>query len=122
MSLEPKIMARLKAQVPAVSERVYFNVATQGVTRPYLVVSKVSDTREYAHDGYSGIRRPRIQVSVYGDAYVQANMAAAEVIAAMESWQADGIRFAPAAGMMDIYEEDTGLHHVPVDFFIHYDE
>jgi len=122
MSLEPKIMARLRAEVSAVGERVYFGVATQGVARPYLVVSKVSDVREYSHDGYSGIRRPRYQLSVYGDAYVQAKVAAEEVIEAMEGWQADGIRFAPVAGVMDMFEEDTGLHHVPVDVFIHYDE
>lgn len=120
--LEPKIMARLKAEVPSVNERVNWQGDHQGRETPYLIISEVSAGREYSHDGYSKIMRPRWQVSVYGSSYIEAKTAAKEVIAAMEGWAADGIRFAPVAGSVDLYEEDTKLHHIPVDFFIYYDE
>lgn len=122
MSLEPKIMARLKAEVPLVGGRVNWPGALQGMATPYLVVAKISSDRDYTHDGYSGLSRPRYQVSVFAPAYVEAKQTAEEVIAAMESWKADGIRFAPVAGEQDFFVEAAGLYHVPVDFFIHYEE
>ena len=122
MSIEPKIMARLKLTVPSVADRVYWLGALQGATLPYLTLSEISPGREYSHDGYSGIKRPRWQVSVFGSNYVQAKQTAEEVVAGMESWQADGVRVATVAGQADLYEEDTKIYHVPVSFFIHYEE
>ena len=121
--LEPKIMARLKAEVPSVGQRVnWHGGALQGTTRPYLAISEVSAPRDYTHDGYSGLTNPRWQISVYGDSYVQARQTAAEVVTAMETWKADGVRFAPAMNKIDLHEEDTGLYHVAVDTIIYYEE
>lgn len=122
MSIEPKIMSYLKANVPAVNERIHFVKAIQGTAFPYIVLSKVSEQKDYSHDGASGLARPRFQVSVFGDAYVGTKLAAVEVKEAMDSWNADGIKFAPLQNEIDLYEEDTGLYHVPLDFFLYYQD
>ena len=114
--------AGIQASVTYGYYRIYALVAPQGVTKPYLVYSKVSPGRDYTHDGHSGLSRPRMQVSCYGTTYGSAKAVAVEVIAAMDAWFSGGVTFAPIAGEQDLYEPDTGLYHVPVDFFIHYAE
>ena len=101
--------------------RIAFVKALQGLPPPYLTIAKVSEQKDYTHDGASGLTRPRFQINVFANTYPQAKLAAVEVKEAMDNWQADGIRFAPLQNEIDLYEEDTKLHHVPLDFFIHYE-
>lgn len=113
--------AGVQAGVTYAFYRVYGATAPQSVVKPYIVYHKLSPGREYSHDGFSKLSRSRVQISCYGETYGSAKQVAAQVIAAMESWQAGGVRFAPLAGEQDLFEQDTGLYHVPVDFFVHFE-
>lgn len=118
--IESALYTRLSTYAPLtalVGTRIYPLVAPQGTTLPYCVYRKVSPGRQYTLDGYA-IERPRMQVSCYGATYGQAKGVAVQVTAAVESWAAVG--FGWQVGEVDLHEKDTGLYHVPVDFFIWY--
>ena len=115
MSLEIALFNKLK-DVNLVSNRVYAVKAPQGVDKPYIVYSKVSNQREYSHDGFADLSRARMQVSCYADSYGSAKQVAEEVISTLEGWE--NVSF--LVNEQDLYEEDTGIYHVPVDFFIWY--
>ena len=119
MSIEIELFNRLKAQVPLVSNRVYAGIAPQGVTKPYLVYTKVSPGRQYTHGGYADLQRPRMQVSCYGTTYGSAKAVAGEVITAMEGWPgSNDVQAAFIEGEQDMFEQDTGLYHCPVDVIL----
>ncbi len=122
MSIEPKILRYLRNNVRVVRDRVYFPPGPQGGVLPYLTVRKISEVKDYTHDGPSGLSALRFQVSVFGKNYVDAKRAAVDVKTAMDSWRADGIKFAPLENETDLYEESTKLYHIPLDFFIQYQE
>jgi hypothetical protein len=96
--------------------------APDGVSRPYCVYSQVSAGRKYTHSGYAGIQRPRMQVNCYADTYEEAKEVAAQVTAAMESWPAANVQVGAAFqdNEVDLYDNETGLYVVPVDFILWY--
>jgi len=98
--------------------RVYGKTAPQNVIVPYILYFKTSPSRDYTHDGFSGLHRPRIQISCFANTYGQVKAMAKEVVEAVEAWSPPAF----VAGEQDMFEEDTGLYHVPVDFFIHYED
>jgi len=97
---------------------VYGGGRAASVTPPYIVFFVVSENRLYAHDGEVGLSRPRVQVSCFADTYTGAVDLAGEVIAELESWAE--VSHAMQDNEQDLYEEDTGLYHIPLDFFIGY--
>lgn len=101
-----------------VGDRIYPVRAPQGVTAPFCVYTKISNNRQYAMGGYANVQRHRFQVSCYGATYSSAKNVAAQVTAALEAWVANEIKAAFAINEIDMYEKDTGLYHIPVDFYI----
>lgn len=101
-----------------VGNRIYPVVAPQGVTKPYCVCKKVSNARQYAMGGIVAAQRHRFQVSCFGTTYSSAKNVAAQVTAALEAWKAAEVLAAFAINEIDMYEQDTGLYHIPVDFYI----
>lgn len=118
MSIEEALFARLKAQVPTVANRVYAGIAPQTVTKPYLTYHKLSPGFTYAHDGRSKLAGPRIQVSVFAETYLSAKAVEKEVITALEDWRTDKVDGAFVESAQDLHEQETGLHHIPIDAFI----
>lgn len=120
--IETALYSRLTTYAPLealISTRVYAVAPPQDVVLPYCVCSKVSNQRQYSHDGYSSLQRPRIQVSCFATGYLIAKQIAEQVIAALESWPgADNVQAAFMENEIDLYEQDTKLYHVPVDFLI----
>lgn len=118
MSLETKLYQMLSTH-PGLSilTDVFPVIAPENTKAPYCVYEQVSGGREYTHQGYAGLKRPRVQISCYGSTYEQAKEVAAQVTAAMENWVYPCFQ----AGESDGFEEDVGLYHVPVDFYINYE-
>lgn len=122
MSLEPKIMAYVRANVPLVNNRVEFVDAPQGTATPYITLAELSPGREYSHQGYSDIRKPAFRFHVWADSYVSAKQTSEESIEALESWYADGIQGAFLVAKVDMKEDDTSFYHTSMTFLINYKE
>lgn len=119
MNIRQKVFQKLNNATDA-GDRVYGMKAPAGTDRPYIVFYVVSDTKHKAHDGYTGLARPRVQVSCYGDTFQQVGELAEEVTELFKDWS--DVSVAMHENEVDQYDEDTGLYHIPVDFFIQHKE
>ena len=101
----------------------YLRVGTQDAVTPYGVVFKVSPGKDYTHTG-SGLSQSRLQCSCFADTYYAAKTFAREVITAMEAWPnststtATGVQTVFLEGEMDLFDDASKVHHVPLDFFV----
>ena len=114
MSLEGDIQTLL---APLVSGRCYPLNAPDPVAKPYIVYSVVSDVTENTLDGDSGMSNTRVQVDVYGKSYGEAKGLAGKagtVKTAMAGAAFSNIHLASR----DLYENDTQLYHVAMDFSV----
>ena len=102
-----------------VNNRVYPAKAPDGCARPYIVWRLITGTSDYSHDGPS-FREYRIQFSIFSETY-----AAAANIREVLLTLLDGKRHSIAglteltvflASTAHLYETDTKLHHLAVDF------
>lgn len=78
----------------------------------------VSHPEVYSKDGPSGLSFPRMQISVWSPSYTKAKQLAELVKAAMHGYA----EFATKENEDDIYEADTKLYHIPLDFIIQHKE
>lgn len=86
MSIQATLITYLKAQVSAVSSRVYPLKAPDSPICPYIVITRVSAPRLYTHQGYTGASRIRWQVSVFDTDSTRCRAIADNVTVAMEAW------------------------------------
>ena len=112
-----------------IGERLYYVKAPQDVTKPYVVFFKASGPREYSHNGASALARPRFQFSCFATTYYQAKQIAEAIRAAIEAFSgtmggAGGVEVGSCfcINESDMYEEDTRLFHVAVDYLIYHKE
>jgi hypothetical protein len=105
-----------------VGTRIYSVKAPQNVQVPYCAYYIISDIRDYSHQGYSHLRRIRVQISCFSNETVELESIKEQVIAAIEAWptvnanvQAAFIEDGP-----DLYEDETQRYHIPVDAIIWY--
>ena len=107
----------------SVTGTFYLRVGTQEAVTPYGIVFKVSPGKDYTHTG-SGLSQSRLQCSCFADTYLDAKNFAREVITAMEAWPnststtATGVQTVFLEGEMDLFDDASKVHHVPLDFFI----
>ena len=94
--------------------RVYPNIAPDGVTRPFVVYSRVSAVSENVLSGSPGLINTHLQVDVYSNAYSEAQTIAAQIVGLMESWAVQNVLTLE----LDEFEGDTKLHRVILDFSI----
>lgn len=113
--------------IALVGDRIYPLVAPKDTPLPYLVCTKVSGPRKYTHQGKSGLQRPRMQVSVYGERYFTSGSTpgvkdmAETVMAVIEAWpNAEGVKIAQIEDEKDLIDPDTKLPYIPIDFFVNY--
>lgn len=128
MSIETDLYQYLAAYTglaSLVGTRIFPIVAPQSTAMPCVVFIKVSNDRKYSHGGFSGLSETRFQLSCYAEKYetdgatVGALAIAAQVTAAMEAWPgAAGIQAVFADSERHIYEEETGIYHIPLDFIV----
>ncbi len=110
MSIEKALFERLKANVPLVSDRVYGgDAAHQAVGKPYIVFKEENTEREYSHQGYSNLQKTTMQIYCFDTGYEAVKKVAAEVVAALESWRADGVQAPFIRDKRDMYFYDLKL-------------
>jgi hypothetical protein len=102
----------------------YLRVATQDAVAPYGVVFKVSPGKDYTHSG-SGLSQSRLQCSCFADTYYAAKTMARQVITDMEAWStksttatSTGVQTVFLDGEVDLFDDDSKVFHVALDFFI----
>jgi len=108
------------AEVQAlVGARIYPNKLPQGVTLPAVVFSVVDDVPQNAITGATADRlvETRLQVDCYSTSYVEAHTLAAAIDLVVTSLD----RVDLAAWRLtsrDLYEDETRLHRVALDFSV----
>ena len=119
MSIEAAISTRFSTLA---SGRVYALTPPKSTATPCIVYTVVSRTRLYTHSGISKLNRYRVQMSCYATSYADAKSLADSVTALMDTWHesATDIDGAILDNEADLYEKDTGLYHIPRDYFIWY--
>jgi len=132
MQIEQAVLTELLADsgvTDLVGERIYYVKAPQDVGKPYVVFFKASAPREYSHDGASRLARPRFQFSCFATTYYEAKQIAEAIRAAIEAFSGtmggDGgveVGSCVCLNESDIYEENTQLFHLAIDYLIWHKE
>lgn len=135
MDINTALVTYLLAQATItalVGQRIYpGGIATQRVTKPYIVVEMASSPGEHTQDGASGIGRPHYTVTPYALQYGQAHQIAAAVKAALDSYQGmmggTGGVYVHSCFYEDQRDEvDTSIeplvYSVPQEYYIKYRE
>lgn len=125
MSIETALYTQLSSHAglsALVDNRIYPVLAPQNVALPFVAYFKVSNQREYTHQGYAGLSKVRMQISCYGDDYSDVKAVAIQVTAAMEVWPAavTAVQAVFQDNETDIFEDGVMLYHIALDFFVWY--
>lgn len=112
MLIEQALMTYLRAQsgvTDLVGDRIHFVQAPQGVTTPYIIVSKIDAPRGHTHDGADGLARPRFQLSIFDEHYGDCKAVAAAVQAALQGYSGTmgGVGGVVVRGVF--YDDETDL-------------
>lgn len=132
MKIEEALFSHLKSHAglsALVGTRIYPQIMPQGVTMPAVTYQKISGPREYSHGGPSELAHPRFQLSCWAKNYSTAKDIAEQVRLALQAYRgtmggAGGVTVYGAflENEIDLYESDTRLYHIPVDFSIWHKE
>lgn len=98
-------------------DRVYPQVAPDGVRRPFIVYQRISMNSENVLDGRTGLINTRLQVDVYATTYAQAQQIAAAIDALMDGWTFQNISIVS----QDLFESEVKLHRVVSDYSVWHD-
>lgn len=108
-----------------VAGRVFYNMARQDVETPYIVLRRVSGPRLYSLDGPIGLYPARFQLSIFATTYYEAKCIADGIRSvlsgasgALVESPTDTIGAAFLDNEVDMYEEETQLHHIAVDYLV----
>jgi len=98
----------------------------QGFRLPAVSYQRISGPRIRAHEGPSGLARPRIQVDCWAETYAAAKELARRVRQSVDGWRGEsaGIRINDVSVVteMDGYEPDTGIWRVQLDLIVWHEE
>lgn len=122
MNIEEALYAYLSSYAnltAIVGTRIYPLILPQSPILPAITYSKVSGPRVNSKDGASGLAYPRFQFSCWAKSYGQAKQVAEQIRLALDTFPS-GRAF--IENEQDIYEPDTGIHHIPIDFIIWHTE
>ncbi len=132
MTIEQAILTALLADaglIAVVGERIYPVLAPQDVVKPYIVFSKISAPRDHTHDGGSGLVNARFQFSCFATTYQVAKQVAGLIQAVLQGYSGT---LGGAGGVVvngcfyedetDLYEPDSALFHVAVDYRLWHQE
>ena len=128
MDIEQAIRAHLAADAGVASlvgGRIYPLRLPEGYTLPALVYQVVASTEDAAHDAPAGIVSVRLQLDAWGNRYgdVKAVRAAVRQALLGHSGAMGGLAYVavPAVEVeLDLFEEDTGLYRVSMDYRVWY--
>ena len=119
MSIEPKILAYVRTNVPLVNNRVEFVDAPQNTERPYITFAELAPGRVYSHGGFSDLSRQAWRFHVWADDYVTCREVSQELTDALESWIADGVNGCFLDSRVDMKDR---YYHTSMTFLINYEE
>ncbi len=102
------------AGTTAAGERLYPQIAPDGVIKPYAVYRRIASAPENVLAGSSGLTNSRIQIDVYASTYAQSQSVAHAIALQMANWSIQNV----CLGFQDFYEEDAKLHRVMTDFSV----
>lgn len=132
MYVEHALLKHLLAQAALsalVGERIYYVNAPQDVRTPYIVFFKVSATRERSLTGTSHFVNSRFQFSIFSETYYEAKQIAGQIQLALQDKNNEiiggdnGVRVSiQYDNEQDLYESESGLYHIPVEYLIDYNE
>ena len=117
-----QLYQRLLNNIATVGNRVFTSTAQQGAETPYAVLKLVSDVKDYTHNGASGLKTDRYQVSVFGESLTTARTAIEEATTTLEAYKTNGVSSIFRVNRIEVYEVDTNLYHVAADFIIRHKE
>ena len=106
-----------------VGKRIKPMEQTQNLTNPCLGYQFITQERLKSHQGFSGLELFQVQISVFADDRLEALTIKDQVILAVEAWGGINTKVHQAwcpPTASDIYEDPTGMCHIPVDFFAWY--
>jgi hypothetical protein len=106
--------------VALVDDRIYPSVAPQGVARPFVVLTLVSAVPYHTHADAPAdlLEAARVQVRVYGPEYVAAHAVATALDDVLGALSGEPVS-ATKNTEQDGYEDETALHYVSADYFVH---
>lgn len=128
MSVETAIWRRLRDD-PGVSALVGQRITPvkRGTTDgweqlPAITYQRISNQRWHDSQGLGGLARPRVQLTCWGSSWSSARSVADAVRRALEGWK-DPNADPPVDGVLvqndlDLYDEETDTHYVPIDVFV----
>lgn len=132
MYVEHALLKHLQAQTALaalVGERIYYVNAPQDVQTPYVVFFKVSATRVRSLTASSHLVNARFQFSVFSETYYEAKQIAEQIQLALQDKNNEiiggdnGVRVSiQYDNEQDLYESESGLYHIPVEYLIDYNE
>ncbi len=111
-----------------VGDRIYYDVAPQDITYPYITMHTLTQQRDQTHQGPSGLVRAVIQFSIWSAKYVQSKTIAAAIAGVIDGWQATTMQSTYVGECSSIdesdngYNHDTKTHHLSVDYRVWYNE
>lgn len=124
--LEPALVAYLKTEIGGVNGRVYPGHLPDPPELPALVYQRIATRRPVSYDGPSGFVRARVQLDIWSKSYGEARTIAGAVRRALLGYRGPmgGLEVAipDQASDLDLFEPDTGLYRVSMDFIIWHEE
>jgi hypothetical protein len=106
--------------VALVGDRIYPSVAPQGVERPFVVLTLVSAVPNHTHTDAPAdlLEDARVQVRVYGPEYVATHAVSTALDDVLGALSGEPVS-ATKDNEQDGYEDETALHYVSADYFVH---
>jgi hypothetical protein len=104
-----------------VSNRCYPIKLPEEVTFPALTYFQVSGSDGSTHGGFDHTVQARWQVSCWGKTYADTRVLAEAVKLALRAFAGDGIEEVKKSTIeneTDMYEADTEIYHIPIDFML----
>lgn len=108
-----------------IGTRLYPGVLPQKCTYPAVNYSRVTAPRVSAMGADTGLVRARFQFDIWAETYAAARAVATQVIAAYKRWNTTTgvtIQDIYLVGDVDLYEDETRIHHPALDFEVIYQE
>ncbi len=104
-----------------ISDRIYPMKLIENTDFPAINYLRISQERDRSHSGNS-MKRPTIQFSCWAKSYPDVKELAETLIEKLDNFSGyldSGKVTIFHRNDRDLYEPDTGLHHVPVEFEIY---
>ncbi len=128
MSIETVLFTRLTTHAGLsvlIGARVYPGAMPQKVTYPAVSYSRVAASRVSAMGADTGLVRARFQFDAWCEKYSDVRAVAVQLRAALQRWSTTTgtvIQDIYFVSEVDLYEDETRVHHAALDFEVIYQE